>query len=156
MKIPQNLAEILTQLRSTRYLTMLVSNCVLASRSVSEGLKILRFLNLLLLVYKWQQRACFWEGNFKKSEWYIALLLCYTVSKTSGFWRQNTNCSTKTQPQTHRCLSMFKFFKEIRKVFHNSTGNSQGSILHEYFNWQDPLEVVWHERKNDPKLGNFT
>ena len=68
MKIPQNLAEILTQLRSTRYLTMLVSNCVLASRSVSEGLKILRFLNLLLLVYKWQQRACFWEGNFKNSQ----------------------------------------------------------------------------------------
>ena len=82
-------------------------------------------------------------GKFQKiTEWYIALLLCYTVSKTSGFWRQNTNCSTKTQPQTHRCLSMFKFFKEIRKVFHNSTGNSQGSILHEYFNWQDPLRIL--------------
>ena len=37
---------------------------------------------------------------------------------------------------------MFKFFKEIRKVFHNSTGNSQGSILHEYFNWQDPLRIL--------------
>ena len=37
---------------------------------------------------------------------------------------------------------MFKFFKEIRKVFHNSTGNSQGSILHEYFNWQDPLRII--------------
>ena len=38
-----------------------------------------------------------------------------------------TNYSTKTQPQTHGCLSMFKFFKEIRKDFLNSTGNSQGS-----------------------------
>ena len=27
----------------------------------------------------------------------------------------------------HWCLSMFKFFKEIRKAFLNSKGNSQGS-----------------------------
>ena len=128
LKIPQNLAEILTQRRSPLYLTMLVSNCVFASRSVSKGLKILRFLNPLLLLYKWQQRACFWEGNFKKSQSLTSMLYNFwNLAKLKRFWHQNTNCSTKTQPQTHRCLSMFKFFKEIRKVYLNSTGNSQGS-----------------------------
>ena len=110
------------------YSMLRVSNCVFASRGVSKGLKILRFLNLLLLVYKWQQRACFWEGNFKKSQSLTSMLYNFwNLAKLKRFWHQNTNCSTKTQPQTHRCLSMFKFFKEIRKVYLNSTGNSQGS-----------------------------
>ena len=116
-------------------------------------------------------------GKFQKiTEWDSALLLCYTISETlhalldransSGhtvtklkrFWHQNTNCSTKIQPQTHRCLSMFKFFKEIRKVYHNSTGNSQGSILHEYFNWQDPLRILnfLHLRRPEQFLEGYS
>ena len=73
----------------------------------------------------WKMRK---KGYYMK-ECTIALLCNVTLSPTyrQGFWCQNTNCSTKTQPQTHMCLSMF--FKEIRKFFLNSTGNSQDSKL---------------------------
>ena len=101
MKIPQNLAEILTQWRSPLYLTMLVSNCVFASRAVSKGLKILRFFNLLSLVYKWQQRACFWEGNFKK------ITECAAVAFTSNIGRYValTSMNLIAPGQHDSCLS---------------------------------------------------
>ena len=57
-----------------------VSNCVFASRAVSKGLKILKFWSLLSLVYKWQQRTCFWEGNFKNSQ--SACVLLFFITKT--------------------------------------------------------------------------
>ena len=48
---------------------------------VSKDLNILRFWSLLSLVYKWQQRACFWEGNFKK----FRVRHCFT-SMLYNFW----------------------------------------------------------------------
>ena len=95
---------------SELYLTMLVSNCVFASRAVSKGLKILRFFILPSSSQVRTEGVLLGGKSQKITEWDIALLLCYTISETwqnlKGFWRQNTNCSTKTQPQTHRCLSM--------------------------------------------------